>query len=234
MSGQIHSPGDPHPHHVSLSRALPCQLPHRAPGSPASVKPICHQAAPSPSPPAPAQQQTLSQRHQPLHLSSSASILPSWGKLRHHLNKKPQSPYRWSACHFHGRCPGQHQNCSEKHCPPDGKEGGENGSGTKQGTATSTFAREGFHEALSCGSSWEGTDWAAGASEATDTGVPCGREVRKHSHQRNQGPLMNAVTRRALTLLGMVFACLVVWLSASQALIYAEPPGDLVKMQLLI
>lgn len=132
MSGQIHSPGDPHPHHVSLSGALPYQLPHRATGSPASVKPICHQAAPSPSPPAPAQQQTLSQRHQPLHLSSSASTLPSWGKLRHHLNKKPQSPYRWSACHFHGRCPGQHQNCSEKHCPPDGKEGGENGSGTKQ------------------------------------------------------------------------------------------------------
>lgn len=100
--------------------------------------------------PAPAQQQTLSQRHQPLHLSSSASTLPSWGKLRHHLNKKPQSPYRWSACHFHGRCPGQHQNCSEKHCPPDGKEGGENGSGTEHGIAATTFAREGFQEALLC------------------------------------------------------------------------------------
>lgn len=45
---------------------------------------------------------------------------------------------------------------------------------------------------------------------------------------------MNAVTRHLLTLLGMGFACLVVWLSASRALIYAEPPGDLVKMQILI
>lgn len=146
MFSQIHAPsqGSPRPQPSQHSGTLPCQFPDQAPGFPASVRPIRHQAAPSPQPPSPAHQQTLSQRHQPLHLSSSASTLPSWGKLRHHLNKKPQSPYRWSACHFHGHCPGQHQNCSEKHCPPDGKEGGENGSGTEQGRATTTFTGEGF------------------------------------------------------------------------------------------
>lgn len=162
VSGQIHSPGDPPPPITSASRG---HCPASSQPKPQAPQQAVSQSAtkrhPLPAPPAPAQQQTLSQRHQPLHLSSSASTLPSWGKLRHHLNKKPQSPYRWSACHFHGRCPGQHQNCSEKHCPPDGKEGGENGSGTEQGTAASTFAREGFHEALRCenckGSSWEPT-----------------------------------------------------------------------------
>lgn len=121
----------PPPQSSQLSGTLPCWAPDQA-QAPQQAPPSC---TCSRSHPGPAQQQTLSQRHQPLHLSSCASTLPSWGKLRHHLNKKPQSPYRWSACHFHGRCPGQHQNCSEKHCPPDGKEGGEKGSGTEQGTA---------------------------------------------------------------------------------------------------
>lgn len=159
-----------HPNHLSSLGHCPASS-QTKPQAPSK-----HQANPPPSctlshsRPAPAQQQTLSQRHQPLHLSSSASTLPSWGKLRHHLNKKPQSPYRWSVCHFHGRCPGQHQNCSEKHCPPDGKEGGENGSGTEQGTATTTFARglpRGCVRTRAKSFSWEACNWAALASEAT-------------------------------------------------------------------
>lgn len=109
--------------------------------------------------PSPAQQQTLSQRHQPLHLSSSASTLPSCGELRHHLNKKPQSPYRWSACHFHGRCPGQHQNCSEKHCPPDGKEGGENGSGVELDIDTPTLKGQSIQEVLLYKTRAESLSW---------------------------------------------------------------------------
>lgn len=133
-----------------FSGILPLQPRDQAPCSPASVRPSHHQAAftPSATQSSPAPQQTLSQRHQPLHLSSSASTLPSCGELRHHLNKKPQSPYRWSACHFHGRCPGQHQNCSEKHCPPDGKEGGENGSGGELGTDTTTLEGESIQQVL--------------------------------------------------------------------------------------
>lgn len=136
-----HSPDSQSP---LFSGTLPFQPRDQAPCSPASVRPSHHQApfTPSTTRSSPAQQQTLSQRHQPLHLSSSASTLPSCGELRHHLNKKPQSPYRRSARHFHGRCPGQHQNCSEKHCPPDGKEGGENGSGGEPGTDTTTFEGE--------------------------------------------------------------------------------------------
>jgi hypothetical protein len=134
-----------------FSGILPSQPQDQAPCSPASVRPSHHQATSTPTAtqPSPAQQQTLSQRHQPLHLSSSASTLPSCGEPRHHLNKKPQNPYRWSACHFHGRCPGQHQNCSEKHCPPDDKEGGENGSGVKPGiAATTTFDGQSIQEVL--------------------------------------------------------------------------------------
>lgn len=92
----------------------PCQLPRPSPKGPrqalgqsASKLRLLQQPQPQPS-----SKPWVSATS--LHLSSCASTLPSWGSSRHHLNKKPQSPYRQSACHSHGRCPGQHQNCSEK------------------------------------------------------------------------------------------------------------------------